>query len=60
MFLTTHLAPAIMRGPTTTSGVILYPNILRECIALITLQYFITFISSFIPLDVLQFPHRVE
>ena len=34
MFLTNHLAPNIMIGPTIASGVILNPNILRECIAL--------------------------
>ena len=34
MFFATHPAPNVMIGPTIASGVILNPNIIRECIAL--------------------------
>ena len=38
MFLTTHLAPNILIGPTIASGVILNPDILHGNTALIDLS----------------------
>ena len=40
MFITTHLPPNIMIDTNTASGVILNPNILCECIALIYVFHF--------------------